>query len=130
MIWGRGESEWNELVQTTTEFLAEQARLRRYTTYTELNSVLHRRTGAIPFDFAKDGDRAAMGALLGEVARTQLPTAGALVSSIVLYLNENDAGGGFYRLAIELKLLTPKPTSDQKLTFWSRQMNATYDYYA
>lgn len=130
MIWGREESEWNELVHTTTEFLAEQARGRDYTTYTELNSVLQRRTGARPFDFAKDGDRAAMGALLGEVARTQLPSVGALVSSIVLYLHENDAGGGFYRLAIELKLLAPKPTPDQKLAFWSRQMNATYDYYA
>ena len=76
MRYGREESEWNELVQATTEFLADQARLRRYTTYTELNAVLHRRTGAHPFDFAKDGDRAAMGALLGEVARTQLPTVG------------------------------------------------------
>ena len=48
----------------------------------------------------------------------------------MLYLNENDAGSGFYRLATDLKLLGAKPTADQKLTFWSSQMNATYDYYA
>lgn len=130
MIWGRDESEWNELVYVTTEFLAEQARLQRTTTYTELNSVLQRRTGAHPFDFSKDGDRAAMGALLGEVARAQLPTVGALISSIVLYLNENDAGGGFYRLATDLKLLPPQPTADQRLVFWSSQMATTYAHYA
>ena len=55
---------------------------------------------------------------------------GALVSSIVFYLNENDAGSGFYRLAVELNLLTPKPTADQKLAFWAGQVKATYEYYA
>lgn len=122
--------EWVELVETTTEFLAERARLNRTTSYTELNSVLHRRTGARPFDFSKDSERAAMGALLGEVAWNQLPVVGALVSSIVLYLNENDAGSGFYRLAVELNLLTPKPTADQKLVFWASQVKATYEYYS
>jgi hypothetical protein len=130
MIWGRAESEWFELVDTTADFLAEQARLERTTTYTELNSVIQRRTGASPFNFDKDNERAAMGALLGEVARKQLPLVKALVSSIVLYLNENDAGSGFYRLAISLNMLTPKPTAEQKLTFWARQVKATYDYYA
>lgn len=130
MTWGRDETEWNQLVTATKEFLAEQAHLQRTTTYTELNSVLHRRTGARLFDYSKDNDRAAMGALLGEVARAQLPVVGALVSSIVLYLNENDAGGGFYRLASELKLLAPKPTADQKLAFWSSQLTATYAHYA
>lgn len=71
-----------------------------------------------------------MGALLGETAVQELPKVGALVSSIVRYLNENDAGAGFYRLAIELQLLPPKPTADQKLTFWTGQMNATYAYYS
>src|SRR5687767_688412 len=99
MTWGRDELEWGELVDGTTEFLAEQARLGRTTSYTELNAVLHQRVSARTFDFAKDSERAAMGGLLGEVARTELPTVGALVSSIVLYLNENDAGTGFYRLA-------------------------------
>ena len=50
--------------------------------------------------------------------------------SIVLYLNENDAGSGFYRLAVDLNLLTPKPTADQRLVFWAGQVKATYEYYA
>lgn len=130
MIWGREELEWAELVDTTTEFLAERARLGRTTSYTELNSVLHQRTGARPFNFAKDGERAAMGALLGEVARNELPRVGALVSSIVLYIDENDAGPGFYRLAVDLELLEPKPSPDQRLAFWTRQVKAVYEYYA
>lgn len=130
MIWGREGSEWTEMVAATAEFLSEQARLGRTTSYTELNSVLHGRTGARPFDFSRDSERAAMGSLLGEVATEQLPVVGALVSSIVVYLNENDAGSGFYRLAVELNLLTPKPTADQKLVFWAGQVKATYDYYA
>ncbi len=130
MIWGREEMEWVELVDATTEFLADQARMQRTTSYTELNAVMHGRTGARPFDFAKDRERAAMGALLGEVARRQLAEVGALVSAIVLYLNENDAGTGFYRLASDLKLLGPKPSADQKLVFWTSQVKATYDYYS
>ncbi|HET6296200.1 MAG TPA: hypothetical protein VFG33_22645 [Kribbella sp.] len=130
MIWGRDELEWSGLVDGTSDFLAERGRIRRTTSYTELNSVLHRRTGARSFDFAKDSERAAMGALLGEVASRNLSEVGALVSSIVLYLNENDAGSGFYRLAEELKLLTPKPTADQRLIFWANQVKATYDYYS
>ncbi|WP_328333933.1 hypothetical protein OHA70_17855 [Kribbella sp. NBC_00382] len=102
MIWGRDELEWSELIDATGDFLAERGRIRRTTSYSELNSVLHRRTGARPFDFTKDSERAAMGALLGEVAKRDLSKVGALVSSIVLYLNENDAGTGFYSLAAQL----------------------------
>jgi hypothetical protein len=118
------------LIDATNAFLAERAQLGRTTSYTELNTVLHGPIGARPFDFAKDSERAAMGALLGAVAQEQLPVVGALVSSIVLYLNDNDAGSGFYRLAIDLNLLTPKPTPDQRLAFWAGQVKATYEYYA
>ncbi|GGB26278.1 hypothetical protein GCM10011492_15610 [Flexivirga endophytica] len=130
MPWGREESEWSELLHATAQFLAEQARLRRTTSYTELNAVLQQRTGAHGFDFDSDQGRAAMGALLGEVATVKLPEVGALVSSIVVYLRENDAGTGFFRLASSLGLLTPRPSGDQRLDFWANQVKATYDYYA
>ncbi|GAA3620257.1 hypothetical protein GCM10022199_25900 [Marihabitans asiaticum] len=130
MKWGREESEWQELVDTTAEFLADQARLGRLTSYTEVNAVLHRRTGLRPFDFGQDGERAALGDLLGEVATAKLPEVGALVSSIVVYLGQNDAGPGFFSLATFLDLLTPKPTADQKLAFWTNQVKKTHEYYA
>lgn len=127
---GREEPEWQELVDTTAEFLAEQARLGRLTSYTEVNTVLHQRTGLRPFDFNQDGERAALGELLGEVATAKLPEVGALVSSIVVYLGQNDAGPGFFRLASFLDLLTSQPTADQKLAFWANQVKKTHEYYA
>lgn len=127
--WGREDLEWNRLVEATTEFLAEQGRLQRTTTYTELNSVLGRRTDAPTFDFDRESERAAMGALLGEVAQNNLQDVGAMLSAIVIYLNENDAGAGFYRYAVELGLLTPRPTADQRLTFWATQVKTVHDHY-
>lgn len=129
MIWGREDSEWPELVATTEEFLAEKARLGRTTSYTELNSVLHRRTGARPFDFSKDNERAAMGSLLGEVARSSCPWSepSSRPSCSTSTRTTPEVG---YRLAVELNLLTPKPTADQKLAFWAGQVKASYEYYA
>ncbi|WP_392424832.1 hypothetical protein [Barrientosiimonas humi] len=130
MKWGREDQEWAELVEATAEFLAQQAHLRRITTYSEVNAVLQRRTGSRGFDFGSDGDRAAMGALLGEVAVAKHEEVGALVSSIVIYLNDNDAGAGFYRLAVSLGLLSPKANSAEKLAFWADQVERTHKYYA
>lgn len=65
--------------------------------------------GPRPIDFGLDRDRSAMGALLGEVATQVHAEVGALVSSIVIYLNENDAGTGFYGLARELGYCRRRP---------------------
>ncbi|WP_322937593.1 hypothetical protein [Nocardioides bizhenqiangii] len=129
MKWGRDDLEWAELVDATADFLVEQASLQRTTSYTELNAVLAQRTDARPFDFDKESERAAMGAMLGEVAVRMREDVGALISAIVLYLNENDAGGGFYRLASALGMLPTKPTADQRLTFWTQQVTAVYARY-
>lgn len=129
MIWGRQDSEWSELTEATGRFLSEQARLQRLTSYTELNTVLGQRTDARIFDFDKDSERAAMGALLGEVAQIHLAEVGALVSAIVIYLNENDAGPGFYRMASASGLLGSKPTADQRLTFWAEQVKIVHEHY-
>lgn len=129
MIWGRPESEWSELADAAGRFLAEQARLQRLTSYTELNTVLGQRTGVRTFDFDKDSERAAMGALLGEVTQARLAQAGGLVSAIVIYLNENDAGPGFYRMAAALGLIGPRATADQRLTFWAEQVKIIHEHY-
>lgn len=128
--WGRNEAGWDVLVDETADFLGEQARLQRTTSYTELNAVLTRRTGLAPFDFAKDSDRAAMGAMLGQVAHDQLKAVGAMLSAIVIYLNENDAGAGFYRYATELGLLTARPSQSQREAFWVDQVAKVYAHYA
>jgi hypothetical protein len=98
-MYGRDELEWDELTTQAIRFLSEQARLERLTSYTELNTVLARRTGYSAFDFGSDRDRAAMGQLLGDCVDRTFPEIKAMISSIVIYLNANDAGPGFYRLA-------------------------------
>jgi hypothetical protein len=46
--------------------LLAKARLIRTTSYTEMNTVLGRRAGVREFDFDLDGERRAMGELLGQ----------------------------------------------------------------
>lgn len=129
-VWGRDELEWNELVSGTAEFLGQRARLKRTTTYTELNYVLARRVGGLPFDFDTDRDRAAMGALLGEVSTAHLGEIGAMLSALVIYLNENDAGSGFYALAVELGLLPAGATREAKTKFWIDQVNTVHAHFS
>jgi len=126
-ISGRDELEWNALVGEASRHLKQQARLERTTSYTELSEVLHSRTGFPPFDFGTDGGRAAMGDLLGEVARANVQEVGALLSSIVVYVNGNDAGAGFYRLAADLGMLSTTAKSDERFTFCVSQVKAVHE---
>lgn len=129
-MYTRDEVEWDELVEEAIGFLSDQARLARLTTYTELNTVLAQRTGQRPFDFSQDSGRAAVGSLLGSAVDRTLAESGAMLSSIVIYLNANDAGPGFYKLATELGLLTPQASTVQKEAFWTSQVKQVHDHYA
>lgn len=128
-LYGRSPTEWDELTAEGRRFLVEQARLQRRTTYTELNTVLRQRTSVRTFDFDLDSERAAMGHLLYLIVESERPTSGTMISAIVIYLNENDAGSGFYTFARELGLLDKKATPDQKLVFWTQQVSAVHAYY-
>lgn len=129
-FFGRSEAEWQELQRLTSEFVTEQARLGRTTSYSEVNTTIARRSGLRPFDFDLANERVAMGHLLGEISRDSLAEHGVMLSAIVIYLNENDAGGGFYDLAVELRQLTPNPTPRQKEAFWVGQVNRVHEIYA
>lgn len=65
------------LVAAGREFLLEQARLGRMTTYTELNTVLRQRTTGRIFDFDLDSERAAIGELLGAITEFERPSSDA-----------------------------------------------------
>jgi len=109
------------------EFLVAQARLERTTSYTETNTVLARRTGFREFDFDLDGERHAMGELLEQLSlRSFTQTGNLLISVLVQYLNANDAGPGFYRLAQRKGLLRPRASQDEKLTFWVSHVRAVH----
>lgn len=129
-VYGRTEAEWNTLVDGCVRFLREQAGLRRTTNYTEVNQTLQRRHGAWRFDFDLDSERAAMGHLLGLATDEEYDATGLMLSSIVLYLNENDAGPGFFTKAAELGLLDRHASRDQRQAFWVEQVRAVHDHYA
>jgi hypothetical protein len=48
-----------------------------------------------------------------------------MISAIVMFLNENGVGGGFYRKASSLGLIaSERMSADAKFDFWAQQMTA------
>jgi len=128
--FGREDQEWDHLTEAGRAFLIERARLRRVTSYTELNTVIACRTGMTGFDFAHPDERAAMGHLLGLIVEQDFPRIGLMLSALVHYLDANDAGPGFYHLATQLGLLSRGVSAREKEEFWIRQVNAVHDHYS
>ncbi|CAM3780921.1 hypothetical protein [Nocardiopsis rhodophaea] len=128
--YGREDEEWEQLVEAGLAFLIERAQLRTFTTYTELNAALVRRTGLRGFDFGQDSERAAVGDLLATIVERELPKTGLMLSALVRYLDRNDAGTGFYKFAEELGLLERGASSLKKEEFWFKQVNELHGHYA
>jgi hypothetical protein len=61
-------------------------RLRKLTSYTELNATLVRRTGLPGFDFSRADERAAMGHLLYLIVELNRPETNLMISALVSYL--------------------------------------------
>ncbi|MDF5754607.1 hypothetical protein [Spongiactinospora sp. TRM90649] len=129
-LYGRDDETWEQLTEAGLKFLIERARLRKTTSYTELNTVLERRTGLSGFDFGRQDGRAAMGHLLRRIVEQNRPASGLMISALVIYLDGSDAGSGFYSLAVDLGLLPRKPSARQKVEFWVGQLNRLHDHYA
>lgn len=128
-MFGRSDDEWDGIVDDAVAILGEQARLKRIVTYSDLNTALARR-GHVPFDFDLERDRAAVGTLLGDAVRRSIGDSGVMLSAIVVYIDRNDAGPGFFKFAADLGLLPSTATADDKLAFWSRQVKAVHQRYA
>jgi hypothetical protein len=128
--YGRDEMTWDQLAEAGLAFLVERARLRKLTSYTELNATLVRRTSLRGFDFSRADERAAMGHLLYLIVETNRPATNLMISALVSYLDANDAGGGFYSYAQDLGLLSRKASAEEKLTFWIEQVNALHTHYS
>jgi hypothetical protein len=120
------DDEWDRIVDHTVDFLADQARLGRVVSYSDLNSGLGRR-GHVPFDSATESDRNGIGAVLGDATQRTLGDSKTMLSAIVAYLDRNDAGPGFYKLAVDLGLLSNTATADDKLASWSAQVRAVHE---
>jgi hypothetical protein len=130
MTFGRDQTDWDLLAEAGEEFLIERARLGKFTSYTEMNATLERRTGLRRFDFNMQADRAAMGHLLGLIVERNRPVTGLMISALVIYLDGNDAGSGFYKFAQDLGELPPDALSARvKEAFWIGQVKALQTYY-
>lgn len=129
-LYGRTGVEWDQLTDWTVRFLREKARLGLTTNYSELSSTLARRHGARAFDFDLESERAAMGYLLGRAVDVELAVSGLMASAIVLYLNRNDAGPGFFKKAQEVGLLSRRATEPERDRFWQEQVRAVHERYA
>jgi hypothetical protein len=129
MTYGRSDAEWDELTDAGLEFLIERARMRRTTSYTEMNVVLHQRTGLRPFDFDRADERAALGHLLYRITERDRPVTDMMISSLVQYLDANDAGPGFYAFAADLGALPRNASASEKFAFWVGQVKAAHNYY-
>ena len=135
MMYGRDEEEWQVLEDATREFLIERAKLKFLTSYTELETVLRRRTGLRGFDYKNPDERAAMGYLLGRVADASIAETGTetspglMLSALVTYLNENNAGSGFFALAQERRLLEAGASKLDKEAFWVVHVQALQDHF-
>jgi hypothetical protein len=128
--YGRPDDEWARLAVAGEEFLIERAHMRRTTSYTEFNAALVNRTGAAGFDFDLDADRAAVGALLGQISESAAAeTGGLLISALVQYLDANDAGPGFYTLARSKGLAVPASPGDRQL-FWASHVGHVHRHFA
>ncbi|MFC8729897.1 hypothetical protein [Streptomyces bacillaris] len=80
---GQSDGAWEQLTDAGLKFLVEQGRLHKVTTYTKMNFVLARRTGLPSFDFEQAGERAAMGYLLGAIAKQNCPKSWLMISVLV-----------------------------------------------
>lgn len=129
-LYGRDDLAWDELARAGLEFLLERARLEKFTSCTEFNATLIRRTGLPGFDFSRADERAAMGHLLYLIVELNRPETGLMISALVSYLDANDAGSGFYAYAQDLGMLQRNASAMRKLEFWSGQVKGLYEYYA
>jgi hypothetical protein len=129
-MYGHDEVAWDQLTEAGTTFLIERAHLRKTTSYTELNAILERRTGLPGFDFTRADERAAMGHLLYSIVMRTWPATKLMLSALVLYLNSNDPGTGFYSLAQELGLLPARASAQKKEEFWVTQVKELQKYYS
>lgn len=64
-----------------------------------------------------------MGHLLGLIVERDHPQSRLMLSALVRYQGENDAGSGFYLLARQLGLLSKGASADERTAFWIGQIN-------
>ena|ERR1700678_1126707 len=136
VMYGRTEDEWQELEQAGWDFLRERASWRQgdaahdpTVSYSDANEELAARTGQPACDFSSQAGRTAMGYLLGRISRNHSwPDAELLISALVRYHGQADAGPGFFNLAREVGLIHGSMPDLERLKFWLRHIRQVQAY--
>lgn len=127
-FFGRTELEWEELEAVGWDLLLNCT--IRLTTYSELNNDLARITGQPTWNFSNPAHRNAMAHLLGLLSDRSYAECMAsgrepvMISALCKFMHENDAGDGFYRKAVELKLISENLYKNRVTRFewWAAQV--------
>jgi hypothetical protein len=69
-------------------------------------------------------------ALLETIGERNRPESGVMITALVNYLDQNDAGPGFYAYAQRIGFLPKGATADERLDFWASQISAVHALYA
>ena len=126
---GRTPEQWQQLVDTAIKSLSRTARLKRLSSYTDLNRDIAAKTGQPGFDFSSPEGRNAMGDILGDVVAKTYPDKRVMLSALVPYVDANRPGGGFYSLAASLGLLDKDASAEDKEEFWYSHVEDVYEAY-
>lgn len=70
-----------------------------------------------------------MGHLLYLIVERNRPVSNLMISTVVIYLNANEPGTGFYVLAHDLDLLQRNAFGGESLDFWPQQVTALHEFY-
>ncbi|MDO9013589.1 MAG: hypothetical protein Q7U84_02285 [Polynucleobacter sp.] len=77
-------------------------------------------------DMAKPGHRRRMYLLLNQISRHEHAQGRPLLSAVVIHLNRNTPGNGFFTLAAELGLFRGRC----RLTYFVNELRRVHDYWA
>ena len=80
----------------------------------------------VGLDMAKPGHRRRMYIMLEQISRHEHALGRPLLSAVVIHLNRNTPGNGFFTLATELRLFRGRC----RLTYFVNELRRVHDYWA
>lgn len=120
--YGFTADDWADMVGAAYAVLAQTAQQKTTITYAKF---------CVRADLRMAPNEHAMSALLDDLADRSLRDGGFILSAVLVQSDgEHQPGGGFFKYATRKGLLRKSPTSDQKLVFWTEQIQRAYARFA
>lgn len=77
----------------------------------------------------EQAERGAMGFLRGRIVQETYPVVGSKMSALVIYLDANDGGPGFYQLAQDMGLLQQGVSKQAREALWIQLARGIFDHF-